>query len=528
MDSNTIWIAELALFAGTMSVVFALVLIRFWDRARGGLSGKRRVDQDPRHLPTVFLFRSNKLIDATPPAHSLLRHRCSQGNEWQSLQSWIASRFPEAIEKIDHPDRPSRMETVGSISSDGPKIRLLVEDLGRDLMRITLSDMQPEQTGINVDALSHQAMVDELELLQHALDNTPTMIWRQDARDRVTWANAAYLERAEMVAPLGWPLPRLLDVSIDQTETESVFSRAKLQVDGQTYWYDCYIHQYGEERIFFALPADAAVQAERILREFVQTLTKTFAALHVGLAIFDRQRNLQLFNPALLELTGLPVEFVAARPKLADFLDQLRERRMVPEPRDYRSWREHISNLEAAAARGHHVEEWSLPDGQTIRVTGCPHPDGAVAFLFDDISSEISMTRKFRAELGLCRAVLDGQDDALAVFAADGKLVLSNRAYRDLWGDGAATMVDCIEEWRHLIRVGPGFDSLCNRLLTSGGQALRSDGAMAGPEGCLIGWSVSSIGGGKRMLRFRRDEVGAPALPKEAEKELPNAIGNYR
>lgn len=528
MNSNTIWIAELALVPGTLSVVFALVLIRFWDRARGGHSGKRRVDQDPRHLPTVFLFKGNKLIDATPPAHSLLRHRCAQGSEWQSLQSWIASRFPEAIEKIDRPDHPGRIEMVGSISSDGPKLRLLVEDLGRDLRRITLSDMQPDQTGINVDALSHQAMVDELELLQNALDNTPTMIWRQDSRDRVTWANAAYLERAEMVATLGWPLPRLLDVSIDQSETEIEFSRAKLHVDGQTYWYDCYIHQYGEERIFFALPADAAVQAERILREFVQTLTKTFAALHVGLAIFDRQRNLQLFNPALLELTGLPVEFVAARPRLADFLDQLRERRMVPEPKDYRSWREHIGNLEAAAALGHHVEEWSLPRGQTIRVTGCPHPDGAVAFLFEDITSETSMARQFRAELGLCRTVLDAQDDALAVFARDGQLVLSNRAYRDLWGEGAATMVDAIEEWRNLTRVGPGFDALCNRLMTSGDQAARSNGAMSGPEGQLIGWSVSSIGGGKKMLRFRLDEVGAAEVHKEAGNELPNAIGNYQ
>ena len=109
------------------------------------------------------------------------------------------------------------------------------------------------------------------------------------------------------------------------------------------------------------LPADAAVRAERSLREFVQTLTKTFADLPIALAIFDRQRQLQLFNPALIDLTNLPTGFLTARPTLFDLLDKLRELRMVPEPKDFRSWRQQMSNLESAAATGHHVEEWSLP-----------------------------------------------------------------------------------------------------------------------------------------------------------------------
>lgn len=523
MDTYIIWIAELALVAGTLSVIFAVALIRFWDRKNGSFFGKRRNHRESNHSPTIFLFKNKRLIDATPPAHSLLSHRCAQGNEWQDLQAWIGSRFPAAIEKMGNPDRPNRIELTGSNATDGAEIRLLVEELGRDLTRITLSDMRPDRSGISVDALSHHAMVEELELLRHALDNTPTMIWRQDARDRVTWANAAYIKRAETVTSLGWPLPRLLDLS----ETGAEFSRAKLEIDGHTFWFDCYSHEYGEERIFFALPADAAVRAERILREFVQTLTKTFAALHVGLAIFDRQRNLQLFNPALIELTGLPVEILAARPRLADFLDQLRERRMVPEPKDYRSWRKRISNLEAAAASGHHVEEWSLPGGQTYRVTGCPHPDGAVAFLFEDITSETSVTREFRAELMLCKTVLDGLDDALAVFGPGGQLVLSNQAYRDLWGGRAATVLDAIEGWQTLIRIGPGFDALCERLLTADDGGARSNGAISGPEGRLIGWSVSQIGGGQRMLRFRMNEAVKAAPPKLADDPLPNAIGVY-
>ncbi|RMC34698.1 PAS domain-containing protein [Paracoccus alkanivorans] len=527
MDTSVIWIAELAFVVGTLSVLFAMALIRAWDHMRGRNGRGSRGGAADRHIPTVFLFKNKKLIDATPPAHSLLSHRCAKGSEWQRLQGWIEARFPEAAVELSKPERPDRIELVGSNGPKGNEILLVIENMGEQLTRLTLSDIRPEQSSVSVDALSQQAMKEELDLLRHALDNTPTLIWRQDAQDRITWANAAYLKRAEEVASLGWPLPRLLD----PPRTDAEFCRATLETDGKTYWFDCYSHAYGDETIFFALPADAAVRAEVILREFVQTLTKTFAALHIGLAIFDRQRNLQLFNPALIELTGLPAEMLATRPKLVDFLDQLRERRVVPEPRDYRSWRKTIGNLEAAAASGHHVEEWSLPGGQTYRVTGCPHPDGAVAFLFEDITSETSMTREFRAELLMGKTVLDGLDDALVVFGPGGKLVLSNRAYRDLWGGDARTVLDAIEGWKTRIKAGPGFDALCERLLMSEDEDKRSNGAISGPEGQLIGWTVSQISGGQRMLCFRMNRAVKPetaTIPsKPAENSLSAAVGAY-
>ncbi len=234
--------------------------------------------------------------------------------------------------------------------------------------------------------------------------------------------------------------------------------------DGQSRWYDCHLHEIGGQTVAIALPADAAVRAERSLREFVQTLTKTFADLPIGLAIFDRDRNLQLFNPALIDLTGLATGFLTARPTLYAFLDRLREARMVPEPKDYRSWRNQMNTLEAAASSGHHVEMWSLPGGQTYRVTGRPHPDGAVAFLFEDITSEISLTRKFRADLSLGAEVLDALEDAVAVFGANGDLLISNRRYADLW-DAAApgTLEGHVQVWTDACGASPGLAPCARR-----------------------------------------------------------------
>ena len=157
--------------------------------------------------------------------------------------------------------------------------------------------------------------------------------------------------------------------------------------------------------------------------------------LAIGLAIFDSTRRLVLFNPALTDLTSLPGEFLTNRPSLTDFLDQLREKRVMPEPRDYHSWRKSIADLESASMKGTYSETWSLPDGQTYRISGQPHPDGTLALLMEDISAEMSLTRRFRAQIDQSQSVIDSLDDAIALFSSTGELLFSNTAYKLLWDD---------------------------------------------------------------------------------------------
>nr|WP_241865521.1 PAS-domain containing protein [Paracoccus salsus] len=516
-------VAITAVLAGTISVVLAVAVLRGWDRRWRGSSRLSSTDRlEQRLQPMVFLFRDRRLTDATGPARTLLSRMPAPDGDWERLVQWIGPRFPDFGSRLDQISRLGRIELLGDAGTGSAALRLLAEDLGDELLRISVTDPAAEHAGIMVDSMSQQAMEEELDLLRRALDQTPMLVWRQDAEERVTWANAAYLRRAEAQGDgvVGWPLPRLLEPPKPVPGAGTATRRASLDSHGVVSWYDCHSHRTGDQTMMFALPADAAVRAERSLREFVQTLTKTFADLPIGLAIFDRQRNLQLFNPALIDLTGLPTGFLTARPTLFDLLDKLRELRMVPEPKNFRSWRQQMANLESAAATGHHVETWSLPGGQTYRVTGRPHPDGAVAFLFEDITSEISLTRKFRAELLLGTHVLDGIEDALAVFAPNGQLVMMNQAYRDLWGDENKTLTSAIASWEGRIEPGPGFRSLRDRLNASedGGPA---SGAMSGPDGRLLGWTVSRLGGGRQMLRFRSPE----SMRERASHSGPDAPG---
>ena len=484
----------MALAAGVVSVLAGLALAHGTGLGR---RAPRTPAARPEAEPVAFLFRDRRLIDATGPARALLDALPGEG-EWTRLWTWLAQRFdsPQRLLEQAALDGRATLAAQGGLSG----LRLDLHDLGDGLMRVEVVDPRLEQAGIAVNAHSLAALEEELSILRNSVDHAPVLIWRESEAGEVVWANAAYLSavEAQLTDETRWPLPRLITLPPEAEGT----TRAQIQGDEQLRWFDCHLQPGEGHRTIFAVPADSAVRAERSLREFVQTLTKTFADLPTGLAIFDRDRRLQLFNPALIDLTGLSIGFLTARPSLHALLDGLRELRMVPEPKDYASWRNSIATLEAEAASGRHVETWSLPGGQTYRVTGRPHPDGAIAFLFEDITGEIAMTRRFKAELSLGAEILDGIDAAVAIFDSDGRVLSANRAFEGIWGTRAAeSLRGYLDLWRHIAADSPGYQSLRRALASDRGDA-PLQGAIAGPDRSILSWRVRPLSAGRRMVQF--------------------------
>ncbi|MEM9269658.1 MAG: PAS-domain containing protein, partial [Pseudomonadota bacterium] len=126
--------------------------------------------------------------------------------------------------------------------------------------------------------------------------------------------------------------------------------------------------------------------AENAMNALMMTLTQIFAHLSIGLAVFDADRHMTMFNPALAQMTGLDAAALAQRPTLRDFFEALRRTRMLPEQSDFRTWKRKILAVEDDATDGTYQEDWVLPSGQVFRVTGRTHGRGGLAFLFDDIT----------------------------------------------------------------------------------------------------------------------------------------------
>lgn len=242
---------------------------------------------------------------------------------------------------------------------------------------------------------------------------------------------------------------------LTETQQESLLrsdGRLALDLEAGAMWFQ----RGGQGTIGYALPCDDLVRAEDGLQDMLETMAQTFVQLPLGLAIFDRTRRLSSFNPALAELTGLSPSFLSRKPSLVAMLDAMRDRSMVPEPRNWKDWRAGLTNMEQSVPQGFYDEVWALPGGQTYRVTGQHHKGGGLTMLIDDISTEITRGRRYRASLALCQGVIDRMEEGIAVFAASGQLVLSNNAYAVLWGHdpasglSSADLTEVAKHWRSL------------------------------------------------------------------------------
>jgi hypothetical protein len=235
-------------------------------------------------------------------------------------------------------------------------------------------------------------------------------------------------------------------------------------------------------------------------------LAKTFAPLSTGFAIFNRKRQLAMFNTALLDVARLAFGFMSTRPTIDMVLHRLCETRKLPEPKNFNTWEDQFSALEAAAKNGTYSELWEMPNGQTFRLTGRPHPDSALAFLFEDITAEVSLTRHLRTEIETSQSIINTLPDAIAVFSLS-TLVMTNAAYGTIWkrGDEPQMVIHDLRSALRIWKVRCAPSSLWHDVKNFG--QMRHDSPIVLDQliltnGRLLDCAVQAIPDGLTLVRF--------------------------
>lgn len=415
-----------------LATIATAVLSFLWLSRQGPAHDSASPGQRP---PEALLFENGILHHASQDAG--LNLGLNPGDhDWSDLRDNVLARFPDFPKHLDD----AGTTRLTAIDNDMPR---MIEIMWQgDLRWVTLFD----------DFQEGAEPLQETAALERASQTAPYPVWQENDRSEVTWYNPAYAKLYEETygAEVD-PHKRLFSSGDPDVPTRVALSSPDSDTKD---WYELTAVDSGPVTVFHATGINAVIAAEDTQRNFVQTLAKTFAHLSIGLAIFDRKGQLVLFNPALLDLTGLSAPFLSGRPAMLSFFDALRENRRMPEPKNYRSWRQEIADLIAAATDGRYQETWTLETGQTYNVTGRQHPDGATAFLIEDISAEMTLTRNFRIDLEQAQFMIDAVDVAMAIFSPSGVLTISNTSFHKTWGidpDSAfadVTLHDCTRIWK--------------------------------------------------------------------------------
>jgi len=181
----------------------------------------------------------------------------------------------------------------------------------------------------------------------------------------------------------------------------------------------------------YAIDMHELEEARAELRHTAQAHRDMLDRLSAGVAQFGADQRLRFCNQPFISIFGLKHDAVLSDTEFNRVLNAMRESGAVPHTPDFQAWREERRQWFTSP---HAVEEnWLLRDGVHLRVYAQPLPDGGLLLIFEDRTEQVQLSSARDTLLRVRTATLDNLFEAIAVFAADGRLHMWNSRFRQIW-----------------------------------------------------------------------------------------------
>ena len=288
----------------------------------------------------------------------------------------------------------------------------------------------------------------DLEAMTALLDTMAHPLWIRDDRNRLIWANQAYLHAVEAQG-LEDAAQRSLELLDRPTREEAnrrcaggarFDARVTAVMSGQRRVLDVAERPTAHGSAGIAVDVSELERIQAELKRQMDAHVRTLDQLPTAVAIFDAGQRLAFHNAAYQRLWSLDAAFLASNPTDGEVLDRLRAHRKLPEQADFRAWKNDI--LSAYHAVEPRETWWHLPDRRSLRVVMNPNPTGGVTYLFDDVSERVLLETQVTALTRVQSETLDTLKEGVAVFGMDGRLKLANRAFSEMWNLPADVLAD--------------------------------------------------------------------------------------
>ena len=133
-----------------------------------------------------------------------------------------------------------------------------------------------------------------------------------------------------------------------------------------------------------------------------------------------------------MSLWRLDERWLDSLPTMGEVLEDLRERRRLPEHADFPAFKKDQMGLFTSLIEASD-DTLHLPDGTTLRQVVTPHPFGGLLYMQEDVTSSLALERNYNTLMAVQQETLDNLAEGIAVYGSDGRLRLSNPAFLALW-----------------------------------------------------------------------------------------------
>lgn len=293
--------------------------------------------------------------------------------------------------------------------------------------------------------VQHTRLMQTTDTMKSLLESVPMPVWLRDPEGNLTWANQSYIaavEASSLEAVVSQNLT-LLDATerdkiaathaeIRKDKPQSTYrGRVPATISGDRRTMDVSEIAYQGGSAGLAVDMSEVEDVQGKLRRTIESHTQTMNQLATAVAIFDEKRHLIFHNQAFESLWQLDAGLLQGEPDNGLVFDTLRNEGKIAEQPDWSKWRNGLLGVYEAMQPQEHW--WLLPDGRTLRVIANPHKQGGVTWVFENVTEQLEMESRYIALTQVQGETLDHLGEAIAVFAPNGRLKLSNPSFQKLW-----------------------------------------------------------------------------------------------
>ncbi len=285
----------------------------------------------------------------------------------------------------------------------------------------------------------------EVDTLRILTDIAPVALWCRDANGRIQYCNMAYAGALEtsiyrVIAENRELVDRYGEMSTYELSRRALKSREK--VTARTHIVVSGERRYLElaeipipdtmQTVGYALDITELEDIEKEKQQILQSQADVLNHLSTPLAIYGADARLDFFNNAYRTMFGHDEDWLLNRPTLFEIMEQLRERRKIPEYTDFQAHKQKRRDLFNTLLEPIH-EIMHQPDGLTYRLVIAPMLSGGLFYVFDNITDKLVLERSYNTLTAVQKETIDHLYEGLIVFGTDYRLRLSNPAMERIW-----------------------------------------------------------------------------------------------
>ena len=413
-----------------------------------------------------FVYPDQKVID---PQKEIMEKCSRRLAVMLNLKDGTASVFAQVLDSFHKDDAKLLKKYVGLLQQEGKFFEdmLRLKNGGRNICvygnRINgadnnlycdivwFRDVTPETSKI-ADLIKEKSLVeDECVRLEQMVDGLDYPVWLRDENLHLLSVNKKYLDFAGVknkseVLQNGIEICNGKGEKVALSVAEAAQKSKKQQKKnlkivrgGELFNFELRENPYytGDSldkigTVGYLVDNTALEKAKRGFKINQNNHLEILGALGTAFAIFDGRSKLYFYNASFKNLWNLDNEFLEKTPSYLQFLEVVRENKMLPPVPDIKNYKQEEMSIFGGLLETKE-DLLHLPDGRTIRRLRTPHPNGVI-FAFEDVSDRLATMRRLNDLMSMQQNILDNLTDSVLIFGPNQRLKFYNRAYLKLWG----------------------------------------------------------------------------------------------